>query len=940
MTVALVVATAAARDRVLGHLSSVTPNGTGQVTGGGSGGAARDGSVRAIGGGSGSGSGAAVGGGSDGSGVSGSGAAVGGGDGGSGPAAGGGTGGSVGAVGGADSGSGPAVGNAATPQVTAGLPLLGLLEGEVTAQPLLTRLCGQLGALGVRDIILIAPPSHADVLCAMAWDGLSMPGSLRGSGLIGNGNAEVIECTSVVDELRAVAAVAARVSADGDAIVVCAGDVVAHTEALARLCRASLTTAITAAHAGDQAMRSPDARPALRLAVCENMDGRQHTSWQASDIAAAGRGSQGCAVVAAGSAFHRVHAPNAVGCGVFVVAARDGESLAAVAEEFADLAGQRARAGPDIRGSAQWPASSFQPGFTDSPALLLVGLVRTGVTVEAVDTGRLVCKRAQTAQQARAAAAELSAVDEEKVRLNAAVRRGGGLLATCLVNPYAKHLARWAHRRQLNPNALTGMSISSSMLAAVWFSAGSSAGVILGAAFGFAAFVLACVDGQLARYARRETAFGAWLHAVGGRLAEYAIYAGLAAGSAGAAGAAGVAGAARATTGITAWQSREVWELAVAAMILQSLRDMVGICARAVAPVAAVPGLSQLPLDEPADFAIATPARLTRRPRRIVRRGLRRLAEIVGFRLGERVAVIGVTAIVAGARAAFLVLLACGLAAFCLAFIGQVGRSLRARTAPADGGWHLTTCRDDGIIAQSLGKFVNGQLPPLLPAVAGVTVTVILSVAGVAEISGGLVLAPVVVMALAALGSANPHHGRLDWLVPPLLQVGEYVFLAALAIAGHVPLPLLFALIGVIAAHRNDIAYRGRDADSGDPGERHVARPAGAARATPRWNRLAWLGWDGRMLAAALGAVLGIEVFAFAVLAVYLWVLFGQDCLTGWIGASHQANRVTSRGLADAAEASAHASPGDPASQGRRSTGTPRWPRTPGPAGLEDGGGR
>src|SRR6266566_77832 len=177
MTVALVVATAAARDRVLGHLSSVTPNGTGQVTGGGSGGAARDGSVRAIGGGSGSGSGAAVGGGSDGSGVSGS----------------------VAAVGGGDSGSGPAVGNAATPQVTAGLPLLGLLEGEVTAQPLLTRLCGQLGALGVRDIILIAPPSHADVLCAMAWDGLSMPGSLRGSGLIGNGNVEVIECTSVVD---------------------------------------------------------------------------------------------------------------------------------------------------------------------------------------------------------------------------------------------------------------------------------------------------------------------------------------------------------------------------------------------------------------------------------------------------------------------------------------------------------------------------------------------------------------------------------------------------------------------------------------------------------------------------------------------------------------------------------------------------------------------
>ena len=46
------------------------------------------------------------------------------------------------------------------------------------------------------------------------------------------------------------------------------------------------------------------------------------------------------------------------------------------------------------------------------------------------------------------------------------------------------------------------------------------------------------------------------------------------------------------------------------------------------------------------------------------------------------------------------------------------------------------------------------------------------------------------------------------------------------------------------------------------------------------------------MLVAALGAILGIEVFAFAALAVYLWVLFGWESVTGWIGTAQ-------RGLAD-----------------------------------------
>ncbi len=46
------------------------------------------------------------------------------------------------------------------------------------------------------------------------------------------------------------------------------------------------------------------------------------------------------------------------------------------------------------------PASGYTSGFTDSVALLLVGLVRSDADVEAVDVSPLICMRVQTAQQA------------------------------------------------------------------------------------------------------------------------------------------------------------------------------------------------------------------------------------------------------------------------------------------------------------------------------------------------------------------------------------------------------------------------------------------------------------------------------------------------------------------------------------------------------------
>ncbi len=235
----------------------------------------------------------------------------------------------------------------AAAQLAACLPLPSLVSGQVTTQPLLTRLSGQLGAIGIRDIILIAPVGRGDTLRAMAWEGLY----LAGVGLAA-GNIEVIECASIAAELRAVAAVTRRLSRSGNTVLICAGDLVAHTEALDCLHRSVGTAALTAANGSRAWRQDPTCGPRFASAARVAAAGQPRARWRvggawgsAGGAVPASRTEAGFgvrrAVVAAGSAFHRVHAPDAVGCGVFVVAADDGDELAAAADKLPGLAARR-----------------------------------------------------------------------------------------------------------------------------------------------------------------------------------------------------------------------------------------------------------------------------------------------------------------------------------------------------------------------------------------------------------------------------------------------------------------------------------------------------------------------------------------------------------------------------------------------------------------------
>jgi len=285
----------------------------------------------------------------------------------------------------------------------------------------------------------------------------------------------------------------------------------------------------------------------------------------------------------------------------------------------------------------------------------------------------------------------------------------------------------------------------------------------------------------------------------------------------------------------------------------------------------------------------------------------------------------------------------------------QSSRSRTAASPESAPSYQIAAYRDDGPLSLWLGRLVEGRIPPLPPALVGVFVTVALTLLGLRNLSGVLVLTPVEAMLLAGLGSCHPHDGRLDWLVPPLLQVGEYLFLAALAFTRLVSPPLVYALIAAVVLRHLDVAYRARHrilwpaAGSAAsrrrkprrtaeptrrgrrPGQQLAGRqavgqpasaqpasaqPAGAQPASQQSagdrgvaasHGLSWppraadgrpadvtgLGWELRMLALGVGAALGIMPFACIALAGYLWVLVGRDFLTGWLGVRDEPARAT-----------------------------------------------
>jgi hypothetical protein len=452
-----------------------------------------------------------------------------------------------------------------------------------------------------------------------------------------------------------------------------------------------------------------------------------------------------------------------------------------------------------------------------------------------------------------------------------------GAVVQLVADPAARDMAAWAAMRQLTPAALYGISLGLGLVAAVWFAELAVRSKLLAVAALAGSFLFARAGSLVAatsREGRIRPAVG-WLGTACGLLTELAVYAALAVSAAlspgvtaraGTAGLDGTFGGALRHTFVATWGgagTTGVWRLAIAAALLLGVRRLAGLAYQHTA---------------------RTSGRLF--PRSVLRIG----EESATLPAGERLALIAVTSVFFGPRLTFVLLLAWGTLAAGYLLAGQLARSLAADpatradledpedlqdpgTSPAwPAGGELAAYRGDGPLARWIGVLVDGRLPPLPPLLAGLLVTGVLAALGLGNLPGILVLTPVEVMMLAALGAWHPHDGRLDWLVPALLLTGEGLYLAALGLPRHVAPWLVFALLAAVMARHLDLACRAR---------------AGRGLLDDRFG----LGWEGRMLVAGAAAVAGVVPLAYAVLAGYLWLLFGWDFLSGWLAPANPVPR-------------------------------------------------
>ena len=319
-----------------------------------------------------------------------------------------------------------------------------------------------------------------------------------------------------------------------------------------------------------------------------------------------------------------------------------------------------------------------------------------------------------------------------------------------------------------------------------------------------------------------------WLAALGGAAAECSVYAGLA-------------------LGAVAERWTDVWPLAVTVLSLVAVRNLMTVCSTP-------PGFT-----EPSHSAF----------RRIS-------AAVLTMPIGGRILLVGIVAPFWGARAALLAVLDWAIVSIGYGLAGRAAAGMTDRAARRGlprrvaAQSKLVRLRDDGALARALGVLVQGNLMPLPPAILGLAAISALAFLGLHGLPGVLMIGPAVVMLLAAPGSAHPHTGRFDWLVPVLLLGAQCLYLTAIGLAVRVPGPVVYALIAALLLRYADLGWPGRPVQ--------LARPRDPDREP--FERGTGLGWEGRLLFAGLAAAMGVAMYAYLALAAYLLLLLGARVVT------------------------------------------------------------
>jgi phosphatidylglycerophosphate synthase len=547
--------------------------------------------------------------------------------------------------------------------------------------PVLARLLGQLATLGVRQASVVTRPNwRAAVEEAAAASGVEVT---------------VVPSGDVGEDLRLAGEIAAR---SGGPLIVGNAHIVTHREALAGLL----------------------ADPRIVSGVLVTGSARQ-PAWSFAVQLRRAR------VVSAASPYHRVKRGSAYFLGLMKVDPRDRARLVSASRDLAELAADRPASWDSEldRKAGEWRLRRWRaeveretgvaPDRADGPdptsvrlddaaeaelemrrrvaaedpvPLLLVGLVRDDVYLFPSSLREFFYAAPVSREAAQLAVEELSRSDEDRVLLDSAVKASDGFFTTYFVSPYSKYLARFAARRGWTPNQVSTASFAIGLAAASAFAVGSRWSLIAGAILLQISFTIDCVDGQLARYTRTFSKLGAWLDSVFDRAKEYIVYAGLAVG---------------ATRGF----DQDVWLLAAAALTLQTVRH-VSDFAYVATQRHALSATTAAALEEPEDRALAEvmadregrdrAAKADADPPRqrflgviaavgAVRRSsfLKWANKIIRMPIGERFALISLTAAIATPKVTFVALLAWGAvaAAYALAVRVMVSYAMPRRLVRA-----------------------------------------------------------------------------------------------------------------------------------------------------------------------------------------------------------------------------------------------------------------
>jgi hypothetical protein len=185
----------------------------------------------------------------------------------------------------------------------------------------------------------------------------------------------------------------------------------------------------------------------------------------------------------------------------------------------------------------------------------------------------------------------------------------------------------------------------------------------------------------------------------------------------------------------------------------------------------------------------------------------------------------------------------------------------------------LLVYRDDGPLAQALGRTVGAALPlpPLLLIGVGALPMALAIVLHGDDVSTAFAAAATAWLVLLAGASSRRAGGdrldRLRWMVPPVLRAAEYgALIWFVALAGAAGEGAAFAVLGTIAFRQYDLVYR----------LRHMARTP------PRWINVLTGGWDGRLVAFCALLALGALPTACYVVAAVLGVALVAESVHAW----------------------------------------------------------